>query len=108
MIAFAPLTRADVREVAGRMLASLGEELQKARGVRLDVGDETLEALLDRGGFDPEMGARPMRRAIGRLIETRLSEMLLRGEIQRGDVATVEVEVGGDCDRRGAGRVVMG
>jgi len=94
VIAFAPLTRADVREVAGRMLASLGEELQKARGVRLDVGDETLEALLDRGGFDPEMGARPMRRAIGRLIETRLSEMLLRGEIQRGDVATVEVEGG--------------
>lgn len=94
VIAFAPLTRADVREVAGRMLAALGEELTRARGVRLDVADDALEALLDHGGFDPEMGARPMRRAIGRLIETKLSEMLLRGELGRGDVATVEVEDG--------------
>ncbi len=94
VIAFAPLTRADVREVAARMLASLGEELSLARGVRLDVASDALDVLLDHGGFDPEMGARPMRRAIGRLVETRLSEMLLRGEIGRGDVATVEVENG--------------
>ena len=91
VIAFAPLTRADVREVAGRMLVALGEELSRARGIRLDVASDALDALLDQGGFDPEMGARPMRRAIGRLVETKLSEMLLRGEVVRGDVATVEV-----------------
>jgi ATP-dependent Clp protease ATP-binding subunit ClpC len=94
VIAFAPLTRSDVRDVAARMLASLGEELEKTRRVRLDVGDETLDALLDQGGFDPEMGARPMRRAIARLVETRIADMILRGEISRGDVATVEVEGG--------------
>ena len=94
VIVFAPLTRADVRDVASRMLAALGDELSRARGVRLDVAEDALEALLDQGGFDPEMGARPMRRAIGRLIETKLSEMILRGEILRGDVATVEVEHG--------------
>ncbi len=94
VIAFAPLTRADVREVAARMLAALGDELQKARGVTLDVADAALDALLDRGGFDPEMGARPMRRAIGRLVETKLSELLLREELGRGDVATVDVEKG--------------
>jgi ATP-dependent Clp protease ATP-binding subunit ClpC len=91
VIAFAPLTREDVREVAGRMLAALGEELLKARGVTLDVAEGALEVLLDQGGFDPEMGARPMRRAVGRLIETKLSELLLRGELVRGDVAMVEV-----------------
>jgi ATP-dependent Clp protease ATP-binding subunit ClpC len=91
VIAFAPLTRADVREVAGRMLAALGEELTRARGVTLDVADGALDALLDQGGFDPEMGARPMRRAVGRLVETKLSELLLRGELVRGDVAMVEV-----------------
>ncbi len=94
VIAFAPLTRSDVRDVAARMLASLGEELERTRGVRLDVGDETLDALLDQGGFDPEMGARPMRRAIARLVETRIADMILRGEISRGDVATVDVEGG--------------
>jgi len=73
------------------MLVALGEELSRARGIRLDVASDALDALLDQGGFDPEMGARPMRRAIGRLVETKLSEMLLRGEVVRGDVATVEV-----------------
>jgi len=91
VIAFAPLTRADVREVAGRMLTTLGEELARARGVTLDVADGAVDALLDQGGFDPEMGARPMRRAVARLVETKLSELLLRGELVRGDVALVEV-----------------
>jgi len=94
VIAFAPLTRADVREVAGRMLTMLGDELLKARGVTLDVGDGAIDVLLDQGGFDPEMGARPMRRAVGRLVETKLSELLLRGELVRGDVALVEVVEG--------------
>jgi ATP-dependent Clp protease ATP-binding subunit ClpC len=92
VIAFAPLTRADVREVAARMLAQLGEDLQESRGIRISVADEALDVLLDHGGFDPEMGARPMRRAIGRLVETRLSEMILRGELTRGDVVTVDAE----------------
>jgi ATP-dependent Clp protease ATP-binding subunit ClpC len=62
--------------------------------VKLDVSDDAVEALLDQGGFDAELGARPMRRAVGRLVEAKLAEMVLRGEIARGDVATVEVEGG--------------
>ena len=94
VIAFAPLTRADVAEVARRMLAALGDELSLRRGVRLDASEEAVTALLDLGGFDPELGARPMRRAIGRLVEARIAEMLLRGELSRGDVATVDFEDG--------------
>jgi ATP-dependent Clp protease ATP-binding subunit ClpC len=62
--------------------------------VRLDVSDDAVEALLDQGGFDEELGARPMRRAVGRLVEAQLAEMVLRGELAKGDVATVEVEDG--------------
>jgi ATP-dependent Clp protease ATP-binding subunit ClpC len=92
VLAFAPLDRADVAEVARRMLRALGEELAAARGVNLDVSDAAVEALLDAGGFDPELGARPMRRAIGRLVEAPIAEMLLKGELERGDVAMVVAE----------------
>jgi ATP-dependent Clp protease ATP-binding subunit ClpC len=94
VIAFAPLGRADVAEVARRMLRALGDELQAARGVRLDVSDAAIEALLAGGGWDAELGARPMRRAIGRLVEAPIAEMILRGELARGDVALVDVEDG--------------
>ncbi len=94
VIAFAPLCRADVAEVARRMLRALGEELERARGVALDVGDAAIDALLEGGGFDAELGARPMRRAIGRLVEAPIAEMILRGELERGDVALVAAEGG--------------
>jgi ATP-dependent Clp protease ATP-binding subunit ClpC len=94
VIAFAPLGRDDVAEVARRMLRALAEDLEGARGVALDVSDDAIGALLDDGGFDEELGARPMRRAIGRLVEAPIAEMLLKGELKRGDVALVDVEGG--------------
>jgi len=94
VIAFAPLGRPDVAEVARRMLRALAEDLEGARGVGLDIGEGAIEALLDDGGFDEELGARPMRRAIGRLVEAPIAEMLLKGELKRGDVALVDVEGG--------------
>jgi ATP-dependent Clp protease ATP-binding subunit ClpC len=92
VIAYAPLGRDDVAEVARRMLRELGEELEAARGVRLDVSDAAIGALLASGGFDAELGARPMRRAIARLVEAPIAEMILRGELLRGDVALVDAE----------------
>ena len=94
VLAFPPLTREDVAEVARRMLVILGTELEGARGVRLDASEAAIEALLDGGGFDAELGARPMRRAIARLVEAPIAELILRGELTRGDVATVDVEDG--------------
>jgi ATP-dependent Clp protease ATP-binding subunit ClpC len=94
VLAFAPLSREDVAEVARRILARLAKDLEAARGVMLDASPAAIDALLDAGGFDPEMGARPMRRAIGRLVEAPIAEMLLKGELRRGDVALVEVENG--------------
>jgi ATP-dependent Clp protease ATP-binding subunit ClpC len=83
-----------VAEVARRLLRALGEDLEGARGIALDVSEAAIGALLDEGGFDAELGARPMRRAIGRLVEAPIAEMILRGEIDRGDVALVDAENG--------------
>jgi ATP-dependent Clp protease ATP-binding subunit ClpC len=74
------------------MLRSLGDELERTRGVRLDVSDAAIDALLECGGYDQELGARPMRRAIGRLVEAPIAEMVLRGQLVRGDVAIVDAE----------------
>ena len=76
------------------MLAQLARDLAEARGVKLDASEAAIEALLDLGGFDPELGARPMRRAIGRFVEAPIAEMLLKSELSRGDVATVDAEDG--------------
>ena len=94
VLAFAPLSRVDVAEVARRILRSLARDLESTRGVKLEASDGAVEALLDAGGFDPELGARPMRRAIGRHIEAPIADMILRGELRRGDVALVDVKNG--------------
>lgn len=94
VLAFAPLGRDDVAEVARRILGGLAAELAMQRGVVLDVAESAIEALLDAGGFDRSLGARPMRRTIGRLVEAKVAEMLLRGEVRRGDTAHVEGRAG--------------
>ncbi len=93
VLCFAPLTRGEVAEIARRMLADLGRSLGD-RGIRLDVTPPAVEALLDAGGFDASLGARPMRRTIGRLVEAPLAEMILRGELTEGAVALLDVEDG--------------
>jgi ATP-dependent Clp protease ATP-binding subunit ClpC len=93
VLCFAPLTRADVAEIARKLLAALGRSLEP-RGVRLEVEPAAVEALLDAGGFDAEYGARPMKRTIGRLIEAPLAELILRGELEPDAVALVGVEDG--------------
>ena len=93
VLCFAPLTRDEVAEIARRMLADLGRSLGD-RGIRLDVTPGAVEALLDAGGFDASLGARPMRRTIGRLVEAPLAEMILRGDLGEGAVALLDVEEG--------------
>ncbi|XYH97414.1 AAA family ATPase [Sorangium sp. So ce1128] len=93
VICFAPLTRADVAEITRRLLGGLERELE-ARGVVLEIEPEAIDALLDAGGFDPELGARPMKRTISRLIEAPLADLILRGQLEEGSAALVGVEQG--------------
>ena len=79
------LGRADVRRIAAGMLRNLARTLQREQGVELEVDESALDALVDLGGFDAELGARPMRRTIGREVETPLSTRLLEGNLQAGD-----------------------
>jgi len=74
---FRPLTRPEVGDIAELMLRSVRARAE-ARGVSVTVDDAFRAALLSQG-FSPKFGARPMRRAVQRLLENPLSECLLDG-----------------------------
>jgi ATP-dependent Clp protease ATP-binding subunit ClpC len=89
VIVFSPLGREQVREIARRLLGRVGATLQSRHGVLLEVEEPAIDVLLDAGGFEPTLGARPMRRAIGRLVEAPLAERILGGALGRGEVARI-------------------
>jgi len=91
---FQPLSRANVRRVARRLLEALSRSLAE-REIQIEFDDDVLDALLDLGGYDVQMGARPMRRAISRLVEAPLAELLLRGELPAGATAHIRVSDSG-------------
>jgi ATP-dependent Clp protease ATP-binding subunit ClpC len=64
-----------------------------AQDVELEVSDEAVQYLAN-AGFDPQYGARPLRRAIQRLLEDELSERLLAGEIEPGQRVRVDLRDG--------------
>ncbi|HMJ13003.1 MAG TPA: ATP-dependent Clp protease ATP-binding subunit, partial [Polyangiaceae bacterium] len=94
VLVFAPLGRNEVREIARRLLSRVARDLLRQRSVRLEIDESALDYFLDAGGFDPSLGARPMRRTLARLLEAPLAEKILRGELSQGDVVLVGVESG--------------
>jgi ATP-dependent Clp protease ATP-binding subunit ClpC len=92
VLAFAPLPRDDVSRIAERMLARLASDLQSVRGITIGFDAGVVDHLLDHGGFDADMGARPMRRAIGRLVEGPLADLLLKGDVGHSDSVTASIE----------------
>jgi ATP-dependent Clp protease ATP-binding subunit ClpC len=90
---FAPLTRDEIADVARVALRGLGAMLS-ARGVGLEIGDGVIDVLLDQGGFEPALGARPLKRTVARLVEAPLAELLLRGDVGRGATVIVGAEAG--------------
>ena len=88
-IVFPPLTKPEIARIVDLMIAKLAKRME-AQDMRLQLTDEARELLADVG-FDPVLGARPLRRAIQREIEDVLSERILFGELQPGQVVTVGV-----------------
>ena len=83
IIVFHALTEAEIVEIAGLMMKEIGKRLDE-QGIRLRVEPEVLSYIAEHG-TDLQYGARPLRRAIQRMVEDALSEELLLGNIQLGD-----------------------
>lgn len=89
-IVFPPLNKEQIKLIVDLMIGKLAKRME-AQEMRLQLSDEARDYLADLG-FDPVLGARPLRRAIQREIEDALSERILFGEILPGQLVTVGVE----------------
>jgi ATP-dependent Clp protease ATP-binding subunit ClpC len=92
VLVYKPLDRALVTEIARRLLQKLVDTVMSSRNVELRIDASIIDLLLAQGGFDSQMGARPMKRAIARLVEAPLAECLLKGDVPA--VIDVGVESG--------------
>ena len=92
IIVFHQLEEEHLQEIVDLMLKDVKKRLAE-KGIGLEVSGEA-KKLLTREGYDPTLGARPLRRAIQRLVENPLAEELLAGRIKAGDVVQVDVKEG--------------
>jgi ATP-dependent Clp protease ATP-binding subunit ClpC len=91
-IFFPALGRDEVARIAALLLAESSSRLFGERRIRFAAGEDVVWHLVDQGGYDPALGARPMRGAIQRLVEAPLAERILAGEFGAGDEVRVTAE----------------
>ena len=106
VIVFHDLTSDEIEQIVDLMISRTRDQLM-LHGMSITLSDEARTALA-REGFDPALGARPLRRAIQRLVEDPLSEQILAGSWQPGDV--IEAYIGEDNEfsfRKGEGAVAV-
>ena len=90
LIVFPQLSKPEVRQIVDLMIARLDKRLVE-QNLSIELTDAAKELLADRG-FDPVLGARPLRRAVQRDIEDALSEKILFGEIAAGSHILVDAQ----------------
>ncbi len=90
IIVFRQLSKNEVKEIAEIMLQEVFARLQD-KGIKLSVTDAFKERLVEEG-YNPSYGARPLRRAVMRLLEDSLAEEVLSGRIKDGDKALVDID----------------
>jgi ATP-dependent Clp protease ATP-binding subunit ClpB len=88
IVIFHPLRREDLAEIVDIQLRRV-KELLAARGYKLEITPEAREFLAETG-YDPDYGARPLKRAIQRELQDPLALAILSGEFQEGDTIRVE------------------
>mgnify|MGYP006266448217 CR=1 FL=1 len=94
IIVFHQLSEQEIIQIVDLMIANLDERLRSR-----DMGIEltpAAKALLAKRGYDPLLGARPLRRCIQREIEDALSEKILFGDVKAGEITLVDVKVEGE------------
>ena len=93
IVVFKALAKEQVKKIAALLLETLNQRLQHQVKISLEWSDEVLN-LLSEQGFDPNFGARPLRRLLSHTVETALSKEIIKGEIKEGDVVSIGIEHG--------------
>lgn len=92
---FQPLSMDEIKEIVGLQTKRVEERLA-AKKIKMEMMDSAREFLAARG-YDPLYGARPVKRAVQRELETPLSKALLRGDFEDGDIVTVAAPGGAEA-----------
>ena len=90
IVVFRQLSQAEIVQMVDLMLARVSDQLDEKR-ITMEISDRA-KNLLAKRGFDPVLGARPLRRTIQREIEDQLSEKILYGEVGLGETVFIDVE----------------
>jgi ATP-dependent Clp protease ATP-binding subunit ClpC len=93
IIVFRQLTKQEVKEIADIMLKAVFARAEE-KGIRIEVTERFKDRLVDEG-YNPAYGARPLRRAIMRLMEDSMAEGMLTGDIKEGDSVIMDVDADG-------------
>ena len=101
VIVFHELSKGEVKSIVDLLMKRVSTQLQ-SQDVEIELTDTTKDLLVAKG-YDPTLGARPLRRAIQRMIEDTLSEKILWKEFEAGDTIIVDVE----ADETGEDQVVF-
>jgi len=90
MIVFRPLIKDDLNQIIEFELSKLRKRLTE-KGMALEIDQKAKDFLIDKG-YNPDFGARPLRRSLSQFVEDPLAENLLSGEFAAGDVIFVTRE----------------
>jgi len=96
VIVFHKLSKDEIKEIVELLLRRIRESMAE-RELQLELSDEAKDLLVDKG-WDPAMGARPLRRAIQRYIEDPLADFVLRAQVPPGSTVLVEPSAPDDPD----------
>jgi ATP-dependent Clp protease ATP-binding subunit ClpC len=90
-LCFMPLSRDEVAAIAEMQLEDSRIRLREESGIDLEFGEGIVSFLIDHGGYDRKLGARPMRQTIQRYVEGAVARLILGGELDRGDTVRVQI-----------------
>uniref|UniRef100_A0A7C3MQV8 ATP-dependent Clp protease ATP-binding subunit n=1 Tax=Dictyoglomus thermophilum TaxID=14 RepID=A0A7C3MQV8_DICTH len=94
IVFFRPLTREDLRKILDLLLKPVRERLREKK-LDIELSDDVKEFLLEKG-YDPQYGARPLKRTIQYYIEDPLAEFILQGDFNEGDIIKAELSKDGN------------
>jgi ATP-dependent Clp protease ATP-binding subunit ClpC len=92
IVVLQPLGRDEIRKIVDLMIARVGDEL-KRRGISLQLTEAARDLLAEKG-FDPNFGARPLRRTIQRMVENPIAKGILDKQFKEGDTIILDVREG--------------
>jgi len=93
VIVFKSLTKEEIKKIASLIINNEVKKLLEEQKIEMETTEE-VKGLLAKEGYDPNFGARPLRRTIERLIENPISEKLLAGEFKEGDCILIKTKGG--------------